>query len=355
MKRFPGMTKQRIFSLFFLLILLYIAFFTGENRQQPDKRTTTRLLMGTLVSITTWGVEESREREGVKAAFAEMARIEGIMSRHQPQTAVARFNAGLPHQPQPIPVELAQLIEKAQHIQTISDGSFNPGLGKIIELWGFSTDTPPQTPPSQNKIDEWLTHFKSGPGLVLSQIQPSQPTLGLTNSATALDLGGIAKGYAIDRAIEQLRKAGIENGLVNAGGDIRGIGHKGDKPWRVGIQHPRETERVIAVSQWPNRKNGDMALVTSGDYERFFMDQGQRYHHILDPETGYPAKSGLLSVSVQADNALLADGLSTAFFVMGEELTRRRYRESPGVEVLLIRQDESHWKSEGFQGEWLGR
>ncbi len=150
-----------------------------------------------------------------------------------------------------------------------------------------------------------------------------------------------------------MQESGINNVLVNAGGDLRGIGGKGDKPWRVGIQHPRDRQRVIVATSWPQGAGSDMAMVTSGDYERFFLHDGERFHHILDPKSGYPARSGLLSVSVQAANATTADALSTAFFVLGEEESRKIVEGLPGVETLLVRDDGSHWRSAGFRGEWL--
>ncbi|MBF0455736.1 MAG: FAD:protein FMN transferase [Magnetococcales bacterium] len=355
--RGPSRQKRRnLVGSILLGALLYAAFFTGGQGLQNKKRTTTRLLMGTLVSITTWGVEEEQERQGVAAAFAEMARIDALMSRHQPQSPVAQINAAPVGSPFSVSPELVGLLREAWKIQTLSQGAFDPGLGQLIERWGFSGDKPPTLPPTKAAMATWLATFQPGEGIVLEEGSAGEESrIYLTNPATGLDLGGIAKGYAIDRAIFKLKEFGITNALVNAGGDLRGIGHKGEAPWRVGIQHPREKARLVAESQWPNRPDTDVAMVTSGDYERFFIHDNKRYHHILDPKSGYPAQTGLLSVSVQANSATEADGWSTAFFVLGEKQSRKLLPKLTGVEVLFVRQDGSHWKSVNFLGKWLGK
>jgi FAD:protein FMN transferase len=345
---------RNLVSLIFLCALLYAAFFTGGEAVQKTKRTTTRLLMGTMVSITTWGVEEFSESRAVAKAFTEMSRIDFLMSRHREASPVAKINSSALDRAQGVDLELAQLLKKAQTIQQMSHGAFDPGLGKLVVLWGFSGDEPALQPPGKAEIDAWLSNFQSGGGIELSEDKSSGKSLiRLSNTATALDLGGIAKGYAIDIAIHELKKSGITNALVNAGGDLRGIGSKGGEAWWVGIQHPRDREQIIAATSWPTQSNSGMAMVTSGDYERFFIHNGERYHHILDPKSGYPAKSGLLSVSVQATSATLADGLSTAFFVLGEKESRKLLQTLQGVELLLVRSDGTHWQSKGFQGNWL--
>jgi FAD:protein FMN transferase len=334
-------------SLIFIGLLIYGAFFTGSNSVDNKKRTTTRLLMGTLVSITTWGVEEGKEGKAVTEAFLEIARVESLMSSHKESSQVAHINQG---KPQTVDKELIELLKEALRIKQLSNGAFNPGLGKLITLWGFSNDNPAIKPPNDAAIISWLKMFKGGDGIEVSE---KNSTISIINTAFALDLGGIAKGYAIDRAIWSLKNSGVQNALVNAGGDIRGIGKKGEKPWRVGIQHPREQNKIIVATQWANSPNADMAMVTSGDYERFFIYKDKRYHHILDPKSGYPANSGLQSVSVQAKSATLADGLSTAFLVLGEEASKKILKKLPDIEILIVRSDGTHWQSKEFRGNWL--
>jgi thiamine biosynthesis lipoprotein len=154
----------------------------------------------------------------------------------------------------------------------------------------------------------------------------------LPSSGMALDLGGIAKGYIVDRGLELLARSGIGHALLNAGGDIGILGPKPDgSPWRIGVKHPRRDDELIAVISW--LKKG--AVVTSGDYERFFEEDGERYHHILDPRTGYPARN-LLSATVVAPTAIEADALSTALFVMGPQRGLELVESLPGVEAILV-------------------
>ncbi|MBF0359177.1 MAG: FAD:protein FMN transferase [Magnetococcales bacterium] len=344
---------RNLVSLISICVLLYAAFFTGGDSALQKKRTTTRLLMGTLISITTWGVPEKIEQQGVAEAFAEIARIEDLMSRHKTDSPVAKLNHGAGSgQPQVVPSELITLLTEAQKIQQLSQGAFNPGLGKLIVLWGFSGDENVVKPPKKAEIASWLQSFQSAGGIELSQ---TDSTISITNPEYGLDLGGIAKGYAIDRAILKLKKSGVVNALVNAGGDLRGIGSKGDASWRVGVQHPRDREKIVVATEWPASPKADMAMVTSGDYERFFIHNQERFHHIINPNSGYPARSGLLSVSVQADSATAADAWSTAFFVLGEDKSRDLLKKLPSVEVLLVRSDGTHWQSDEFRGKWLGK
>ncbi|MBF0194561.1 MAG: FAD:protein FMN transferase [Magnetococcales bacterium] len=338
---------SNLISLIFIVSLVYGAFFTGSNSSNNKKHTTTQLLMGTLVSITTWGVEDKKESKAVADAFLEIARVESLMSSHKKSSQVSLINL---KQSQIVDKELLELIKEAQRIKKLSNGAFDLGLGKLITMWGFSTDNPPNKPPEDTEIASWLNEFKEGDGIAISEKNNS---ISITKQAIALDLGGIAKGYAIDRAIVSLKKSGVQNALVNAGGDLRGIGKKGDKPWRVGIQHPRKQDKLIVATQWSNGQNVDMAMVTSGDYERFFIYKEKRYHHILNPKNGYPAKSGLQSVSVQTNSATLADGLSTAFFVLGEKASKELLKQIEDVEILIVRSDGTHWQSKGFRGEWL--
>jgi thiamine biosynthesis lipoprotein len=167
--------------------------------------------------------------------------------------------------------------------------------------------------------------------------------------ALTVDLGAIAKGYAIDRAAEVLRRAGIESAAINAGGDIRLIGDHGARPWRIAIQHPRDSARPLATLEL-----ADAAVVTSGDYERFFEQDGVRYHHIFDPRTGYPA-GRCQSVTVVAPSAALADALSTAVFVLGPEEGFALLQRFPEAEGLIVAADGTPQASPGLEAKLTWR
>ena len=342
-------TLARLIPL--LLVLLAVVLWQHRSGLPPEsqRRTTTRLLMGTLVAITTWELPGLREERAVAHAFAEMTRIEAFMSHRDPASAVWAINHAARNQWHPLPAELATMLARGVEGQDRSGAAFDMGLGTLTSLWGFSREPPPAVPPLPAAVAQWLRRRPTEPGIALRREHGHPWQIRLANSEVVLDLGGIAKGYAIDRAVAVLRDAGVVNALVNAGGDLRAIGHKGGTPWRIGIQHPRRPKEVAAVSLL----RGDVAMVTSGDYERFFIHKGVRYHHIMGPKQGAPARAGLISVSVQASEALVADILSTAIFVLGKESGLRLLARYPGSEALLITKTGRHYRTPGFQGQWL--
>ena len=347
--------KNRYFPVLAALSVLAAlgwAFIGGPRQVEPEVRTTTRLLMGTLVSISTWQVPEAVEAEALSRAFDEMARVEALMSHHRPESVVSRVNATPRGAWLAVPEELAALLKLGLAVLRDSAGAFDMGLAPLTGLWGFSRQPPPEAPPGEAALSAWLRARPPGPG-----IEVAGDRVRLLHESVGLDLGGIAKGWAIDRAVMVLRRAGIENALVNAGGDMRALGGKGAQPWRIGIQHPRRADEVAAVSRLQGRIHGEvrenLAMVTSGDYERFFNHGGQRFHHILDPRSGSSARSGLLSVSVQAADAVTADALCTALFVLGAEAGLAMLERYPGAEALLMFADGTHRMTPGFAGEWL--
>ncbi|MGN7612282.1 FAD:protein FMN transferase [Magnetococcales bacterium HHB-1] len=329
---------SRYLSLKNLLIPLSMLLLVAcEKAPQKNKiNHTHRLIMGTMVTITTWGVDEKKAPQAVKAAFERMQQIDQQMSRHNPASLVTKINKKIRGEETTLPKNLHNLLKLALDIQQKSDGAFDPTLLPLIELWGFSKEPPPTSPPPLEKITAWRTQRKT------ASWQLRENRVRLNTETAAFDLGGIAKGYAIDQAIETLKSHGINNAIVNAGGDLRVIGNKSGSPWRIGIRHPRKTTSehnhpaVIATASFKKAR----AMVTSGDYERFFIHQKRRYHHILDPATGYPSKSGLLSVSVQASNAALADALATAFFVLGIEKGKKLLEAFPDCAVLWVDKKE---------------
>lgn len=304
-------------------------------------QTDTRLLMGTLVTISAWGVEKGRAQPAMNAAFAEMARIEARMSRFVDTSEVAGLNAAERGTWQPLSEELARVVTLGMEIDGLSGGAFDIGLGPLSDLWGFSREPPPETPPEAARIEAWRAGRATltGPGIEIDAHR-----LRLANTSVALDLGGIAKGYAVDRAMEILEREGVAHALINAGGDMRIVGDKGGKPWHIGLRDPRQAEGVVAVMDL----KGSIAISTSGDYERFFLHDGVRHHHILDPATGQSARSGLISVSIQAPSSFLADSLSTALFVLGETKGLALLEKFPDCAALLIRSDGSRIQTPGF-------
>jgi len=328
--------RRRLIWPAILLLALAAALWWRPAAEAPPR---SRLLMGTLVEIRVLAPDSAATRSAIDAAFAEMARIEALMSPHLPTSDVSRLAAPVP--PTDLAPETLDVIQAGIAIAEESGGAFDLGLGRLVALWGFAEGTPKV--PSEAEIAAALDGV--GPGdvtLVNGTVHKSQPDL-------QLDLGAIAKGYAVDRAAVVLQKAGIESATINAGGDIRLLGDRDGQPWRIGIQHPRQADAVLATLQL-----GDVAVVTSGDYERGFSRDGIRYHHLLDPRTGQPAR-GCQSVTVVAPSAMQADALATAAFVLGPQAGLALLERLPGIDGLIVAADGATGSTSGLQGKLTWR
>lgn len=266
-------------------------------------------------------------RRAADAAFTEVARLEALFSEWQPQTPIAQINAQAGIAPVAVPQEVFDLVARALKLGADSEGAFDVSWAALRGLWDFKVQ-PPRLPPR--------TDFDRQRALVdyrRVQLDAAALTVFLPEKGMALGLGGIAKGYAIDRATAKLREAGYKDFIVDGGGDLFLAGAKAmGQHWEVGVRHPR-AERLLAGLPATN-----MAVVSSGDYERFFELGGVRYHHIIDPRTGAPAK-GSVAVTVVAPEATLADALATAAFVMGPDRALALVEKYPGVEMAVMGPD----------------
>jgi thiamine biosynthesis lipoprotein len=292
-----------------LLLVLPLALLSAcDNTAEPvfhDQY----LAFGTLIEVTFYGVEHAYA-ETVSAEIEQQ-----FMTWHHdwhawepgPLTETNTRLATLqPFTPEPA---LLPLLAEANRLSRLSNHLFNPTIGKLIAAWGFQGNPLPEgTYPDPATIEQWLAQ---APTVDDVSIQGTQ--IVSRNPQLAYDLGAFAKGYAIDRLIDHLRKRGIHNAIVNTGGDLRAIGARGERAWNIGIRHPRR-EGILARIQ----TSGDTSVFTSGDYERLFEADGKRFHHILDPRTGYPA-TGTSAVTVVHENAATADAAATALFVAGAD------------------------------------
>jgi len=222
--------------------------------------------------------------------------------------------------------ETVEVIKRAQEVSKLSGGGFDITIAPLVQLWRKARER--GMPPEMEEVKETLnlvnfrslrTHYG---GKVL-----------LKKKGMAIDLGGIAKGYAVDRAFELLKGLGYRNLVVNAGGDLRVGGSKPDGPWSIGIQHPRDPEKILVRISL-----SDTAVATSGDYEKFFIHQDKRYHHILNPKNGFPAE-GCQSVTVLHNEGATADALATAIFVLGPEKGYALCQKLEGVDCLIVERD----------------
>lgn len=264
-------------------------------------------VFGTIVEVTAYTRDENVARRGIEVVRKDFERLHKAW-RPQGEGELAVLNRALAKgEPAPVSDELAMLIRRSADISRRTGGFFDPGVGGLVALWGFGADEPPAGPPPEAAaIDAIVARHPSIAEVVVENGSARSP-----NTAVQLDFGAIAKGYAVDLAIAWLRELGIENAIVNAGGNLRAIGRHGDRPWRIGIRDPRGPGVLASIEV-----EGDESIVTSGDYERFYEWGGRRYHHIIDPRTGRPAE-GLTSTTVIHPEAALADAATTALFVAG--------------------------------------
>ncbi|ATX81978.1 thiamine biosynthesis lipoprotein [Mariprofundus ferrinatatus] len=266
-----------------------------------------RFIMGTLVEFTVTGMDEATATTAISEAANEMQRIEDLFTIYgDHDNSIKQFNRSEIGVPLLLPDEVSKLLNSSLEIKKKSNGAYDPALGKLNMLWGFSQPDSPSLPPGKQEIEAAIPP--------LHCIEKTEAGWIRSDERCVLDFGAIAKGYAIDRGIETLKQHGIHNAIINAGGDIRLIGRHGDRPWRIGIRHPRNKGEVIKSLEL----EGDVAVVTSGDYERFYIYGGARYHHILNPESGMPATE-VQSSTVMAESAMLADAWSTALFILGNQ------------------------------------
>lgn len=299
-----------------------------------------RLLMGTYVQITVVGTGEPA-RTAAQAVVDEIQRVENLTSFHKPSNLTA-LNELAASRDTEVDPELLKLVRTSLRFARDTGGAFDPTVGPLSRLWNFSGNE--QRAPDELRVpnDAEIEEALGRVGWNQVVINENHSTIRFTGKGMALDLGAIAKGYALDRAAEVLKKRGITAALVNAGGDILAVGEKGPgQPWRVGIQDPRNPRGIVAIVPLKDR-----VVVTSGDYERFLIKDGKRYHHLLDPRTGFPAE-GLQSVTILAARGVLADALATAVFVLGRDQGMKLVEATPGVEALLIDASGEHIMSSG--------
>jgi thiamine biosynthesis lipoprotein len=279
-----------------------------------------RLVLGTLVTVKLYGDAEV-VRLPVERAYAALDRVDSLMSRYRDDGALRRLEQSAQKGVQ-TPAELAAVLARSQRFAALTGGAFDCTVGALSRLWNFPDAL---APPDSAAVDSALALV----GYEGLQVEGEIVRIG--RPGTRLDLGAAAKGYAVDRMVAVFEEAGIAGGLIDAGGDIRYWGAKPDgRPWVFGVQHPRDPKRYIEVDDL-----GLAAIATSGDYQQYFEWEGARYHHLLDPRTGYPARA-CASATVWAGTALDADILSTAVFVLGPERGLALVAELEGVEALVF-------------------
>lgn len=298
-----------------ILWLLCLGMMTACWRTQTALVQQESFVFGTRVEVLVSGESEERAQAGIGIVLREFDRLHRSYHAWQDSelTALNRdIAAGRPHQ---VSAELAELIRRAQALSRAAEGLFDPGIGQLIALWGFQNDEfKPQLPPS-GKLAAW---HRAQPSI--NDLEVDGLMVRSRNPAVALDFGGYLKGWALDRAAALLHQQGINNALINIGGNVMALGSKDGKPWTVGIQDPRGPQPLASVELLDGE-----AIGTSGDYQRYFILDGRRYSHLLDPATAAPAahsQSLTLVMPSGAEAGLLSDVLSKPLFIAGDNWMR---------------------------------
>lgn len=282
--------------------------------------------MGTELTHRIFG---KYAHEALRAVEAEAARLEKLLSRFIRTSEISKINSSAGLSREKLSPETYGLLARAAQISRQCHGCFDITVGPLVDLWDYKHSS---EAPDQARISRILPLVNHA-GLLLD---PGEQTAKLQQTGQSIDVGGIGKGYASDKFLEVCRGFGVTSAFTNLGGNVATLGTKPDgSPWSVGIRHPRQENRLIGAVAV-----ADKAVVTSGDYQRYFIDpNGKRQHHILDPHTGYPAESGLISVTIVADNAMDADAWSTLLFVAGIEQGLKLLKNCKGAESVLVDTD----------------
>lgn len=325
-----------------LILIIFILLFTtacnnSQENNEPVKASHNG--MGTTTDFIVFG---EQAEEGIKNAKEIMVDIEQKMSLSIENSEVNKINSQAGLGQVEVSDDTFEVISRGLYFSELTEGSFDISIAPITELWNIGKDD--QRVPSENEISEKLSlvNYKN---IVLNKEDNS---IFLEKKGMKIDLGGIAKGFAADKIISTFKGMGIENALVNVGGNIKVLGDNPQKnrPWKVGLRHPREARGSHFTT---TKLQSGETVVTSGDYERFFIKEGIRYHHIFDAKLGKPSNSDIIGVSIITDNSMNADGLSTSIFLLGSQKGLKLIEDIEGAEAVIVTKDLKIIMTEGAE------
>lgn len=329
------MSFSRILPIALVLLLVGVGGWVVARLRQPAVEPVTgeQFLMGTYVKIKLFG-----PKAAMQAAFDRIAALDRQMSRTASGSDVGRINQHAGKEWVSVSEDTYHVVQEALKYAELTGGLFDPTVAPLVDLWSIGTEK--ARVPASEELREALKSVDYRQ----VQLDARNRRVKLATAGMGLDLGGIAKGYAADEVVELLREKGIDSAFISLGGNVYVIGSKPDgSPWRIGIQDPFGPRgNYVAVLEV-----SDTSIVTSGPYERYFIKDGKRYHHILDPRTGWPADSGLVSVTIIADTSLAADALSTGVYIMGVEKGLTLLEQLPGIEGILITDSKEVFATSG--------
>lgn len=296
-----------------------------------------RAIMGTAVQVTLWSDTRATADAAIAAVMAEMHRIDHAMSPHKPDSELSRINREAAAGPVALSREMLGLLGRAIEFSRRSGGAFDITYASAGHLYDYRERIKPS--------EAQLAEARGAIGYRHLLLDPAAGTVRFTHPGTRIDLGGFAKGHAVDLSVAILRRHGIAHAVVSAGGDSRVLGDRRGRPWNIAVRHPRRPGEVVAVLPLE-----DVAVSTSGDYERFFEQDGERFHHVIDPRTGKSAGS-VRSVTILADDGLSAEAWSKSVFVMGVQRGLQLVESLQGVDAVVVDAEGAlHYSSGLLQG-----
>ena len=327
-----------------LLIAASLLFAACTGRPHPEGAhlvERTRPSMGTELRLTAWTDDESEVVAAFEAIFREFDRLEGLLSNWQEDSDIQRLNAAAGKHPVRVGTELRDVLQAARQISDWTGGKFDVTFGVMSGLWRFDYQNQDGRIPDHNEVvrRRALINYRD------LEVDERNGVAFLRREGMVVNVGGIGKGYAVDRARAILHDRRFRDFLIQFGGDMYAAGHDGDRAWKLGIQDPRgPANRIFATVDV-----SDSTFSTSGDYARSFLKDGRRYHHILDPATGEPSQS-CRSVTILTGSATIADGLSTGVFVLGPERGMALIEQLPDVEGIIVSSKNEVLVSSGLKG-----
>ena len=288
-------------------------------------------IMGTPVRVELWAEKPAEARAAIAAVMQEMRRIDALMSPFKQDSELARINREAGKKPVIISRELFQLMQRAQRIAELTGGVFDISFASVGYLYDYRKGIRPSDKEIKTRLP--AINYRA------IRLDPETRSVFFTRPGMRIDLGGIAKGYAVDRAMELLRRRGVQHALVSAGGDSRLLGDRGGRPWMIGIRHPRDTPKKTTAEKARTSPVvlplSDIAISTSGDYERYFIRDGIRYHHIINTRTGRAARASQ-SATVIGPEATITDALSTSVFILGAQKGIALINRLPEFDAVVI-------------------
>ena len=295
--------------------------------------------MGSQLTLSAWGTDEAKAIETFERVFTEFDRLENLLSVWKDGSDVVRMNRNAGVTPVAVSDDTITVLREAAEGSVLTRGKFDITFGALSDIWRFDHDQD-NIVPDRQLIETRLTRIDYR----AVQVDGTARTAFISRPNMRVHLGGIGKGYAVDRAVALLRQGGFADFMIQSGGDLYVAGRNGGAPWKLAIADPRGTHEPFATLQTTNG-----TFSTSGDYERFFMKDGKRYHHLLDPDFGEPA-GGCRSVTIVTSRAVIADVLSTGVFILGPDQGMKLIEQLPDVEGVIVTSDNEVLISSGLRG-----